>query len=157
MQTPRTTHARIISLCHCALLLGAIASSCIGCALKLPAPKTYHTQISDQLLLKRLCPSGAGTVAFLLEEDAHLSGAISCEDARTTIVLLNNFGIRVRTITIAANGEAQDEVSYLSSNHTPIEELLSLLATARESADRTAKSSALTARISLAEPLPTQR
>lgn len=157
MRVRTSTHPLFISFLPYTLLLSVIASWCGGCALRLPAPKIYHSQLTDTVLLKRLCPSENTTVAFSLEGDTHASGAISCDHTRTTVVLLNNVGMRVRTITISATGAAQDEVSYLSRNHTPIEELLSLLARARKSTGHTAKSHELTARISVTEPLAAQR
>lgn len=140
-----------------ALLLCVIISWCGGCSLKLPPPRTYQLKLSDRLLPKRLCSSEGALVALSLDGASQASGAISCDHAGATVVLLNNVGMRVRTVTISASGEARDEVSYLSERDIPTEELLSLLAAARESADHIAKSHDTIVRIHVSEPTPTQR
>jgi hypothetical protein len=96
-------------------------------------------------------------VAFSLDGASQTSGAISCDDDGATVVLLNNVGLRVRTVRISASGETREEVSYLSTNETPTDELLSLLAAARESTDHIAKSHDIIVRIHISEPPPTQR
>lgn len=59
--------------------------------------------------------------------------------------------------TLTIHQGCLDEVSYLSTNHTSIEEALSLLGAALESADHTAKSRNLTGQIGCIERLPIQR
>jgi len=90
-------------------------------------------------------------VTFSLTGDTHLSGAISCDNVQTTIVLFNNVGLRVRTITISREGEARDEIAYLSPDDSPLEEILALLATAWESDCHCAQSNTFRAEIDPSE------
>ena len=62
-------------------------------------------------------------------------------------MLLNNVGIRVRTITVSSTGEAHDEISYLSPDDSPVENILSLLAAAQDSSTHSAQSDTLRAQI----------
>ena len=133
------------------LLLGFTALWSGSCALKLPAPENHTSRLSDPTILKRLCPDGVGTTHFLLQGESHVTGALSCQPSHATLVLLNTIGVRIRTISLSSTGEAHDEISYLSTNQSPVDELCALLAAALEAPTHDAHSPSLGLEITISQ------
>lgn len=98
------------------VLCVAVVAVCGVVACALPGPVTRLGTLPDDFNLRSLCGGDESTSSFVLEGAESLTGAIECSRSGVVIVLLNSFGVRVRTIRITLDRRLQDEVSYLAQD-----------------------------------------
>lgn len=93
-------------------LLSSFAAVTTGCYI--PAPTIREYIASPTLSAPKLCREQTSTAHFALKDHARLLGILECRDERAVVVILNEFNVRVRTITVTKSAAIRDENSYLS-------------------------------------------
>jgi hypothetical protein len=93
-------------------LLSSFITVTSGC--HIPAPTIREYIASPTLSAPELCREKTSTAHFALKDHARLLGILECSDEKAVVVILNEFNVRVRTITVTKSAAIRDEHSYLS-------------------------------------------
>ena len=105
----------------------AIATLCNACSLSLPPPSTTTSTLSPSVSLSELCTKQGENLHFTDSQGAVLTPHIECSPRGATIVVINPYGLRVRTVTISVSGEVVDEASYLDATAMDTAEFINFL------------------------------
>lgn len=110
----RSTRPLIIATC------GALAS----CVTTLPPPTVTSSGPIAGLTASTICPEPSGLHHFSLDAEQPLTAVLECSPNTATLVVFNQYQVRVRTLRLLADGRISDEVSYLCPDLTPADETL---------------------------------
>ena len=103
----------------------AVGTYSVGCRISLPPPTIHESLAPSNISWAQLCGDRIRRVQFSINDSEPLIGIIECEASKVTTVLVTNFNVRVRTITMSPSGAIRDENSYLAPSTAPPEHVLS--------------------------------